>query len=250
MEYRTVILEGESLLREGLQAILSKTPFAPAHVGEIDYPLETLGAINPELIIMVIGPSADLVRQIDELRNCHPAARIVVLGEHGYRDLLHLALEAGANGALLTSISPDGLIRALHTVVTDNVLVVDGNLGQPFPANEGEGESSGLSWRDAATHDERKLTSRELGILGRIEQGDSNKHIARHFGIAEATVKTHVKTILRKIGVANRTQAAIWLTNNKPLEIDSRNGDTFADDNVDYSMTTARLSSRAPKLSS
>jgi two-component system nitrate/nitrite response regulator NarL len=240
--YRTVILEEESLVREGLRLILSKTPFAPAHVGEVDYRDEKLGAINPDLIIMVIRSDSDFVEQIGVLRSHHPAARIVVLGEHGYRQRLHLALEAGANGALLTSISPDGLIRALYAVVSDNVLVIDGSLGQLSAANEGgAGESNGLS-SHAAIHDERKLSSREYAILDRIVLGDSNKHIARHFGIAEATVKAHVKAILRKTGVANRTQAAIWLMNNKPTEIDSHRGGTFTVDNVEYSLTAPLLS--------
>jgi two-component system, NarL family, nitrate/nitrite response regulator NarL len=58
------------------------------------------------------------------------------------------------------------------------------------------------------------LSLREIDIIRRIVEGDSNKHIARRLDIAEATVKAHVKTILRKIGVSNRTQAAIWAMNN------------------------------------
>jgi two-component system nitrate/nitrite response regulator NarL len=208
--YRTVILEGESegesLVREWLRLILSKTPFAPSHIGEIGYRGETLGAIDPDLIIMVIGPSTDFVTQIHALRSHHPKAGIVALGEHGHPERLYLALEAGANGALLTSISPDGLVRALHAVMSDNVLVIDRSLSQLFAANQGEGNGDGDGNGDGG----RKLSSREHGILDRIVLGESNKHIARHFDITEATVKSHVKAILRKIGVANRTQAALW----------------------------------------
>jgi two-component system nitrate/nitrite response regulator NarL len=220
--YRTVILEGESegesLVREALRVILSKTPFAPSHVGQINYRGETLGAIDPDLIIMVIGSSAYFVTQIHALRSHHPKAGIVVLGEHGHPERLYLALEAGANGALLTSISPDGLVRALHAVMSDNVLVIDRSLGQLFAANEGEGDGNGegddnSNGNDNGNRDNRngrKLSSREYAILDRIVLGDSNKHIARHFDISEATVKSHVKAILRKIGVVNRTQAALW----------------------------------------
>jgi two-component system nitrate/nitrite response regulator NarL len=58
------------------------------------------------------------------------------------------------------------------------------------------------------------LSAREIAILERIVRGDSNKHVARFFKIAEPTVKAHVKAILRKIGASNRTQAAIWALNN------------------------------------
>jgi two-component system nitrate/nitrite response regulator NarL len=217
--YRTVILEGESeggsLVREALRLILSKTPFAPSHVGRINYRGETLGASDPDLIIMVIEPSADFVPRIRALRSRHPQTHIVVLGEHGRRDQLFLALEAGANGALFTSISPDGLVRALHAVMSDNVLVIDRSIGQLFAANEGEGDGNGDGDDNGSDNGDgnggRKLSSREHAILDRIVLGDSNKHIARHFDITEATVKSHVKAILRKIGVVNRTQAALWL---------------------------------------
>jgi two-component system nitrate/nitrite response regulator NarL len=63
-----------------------------------------------------------------------------------------------------------------------------------------------------------QLSAREIVILERIVRGDSNKHIARFFGIAEPTVKAHVKAILRKVGAGNRTQAAIWALNHRLFE--------------------------------
>jgi two-component system, NarL family, nitrate/nitrite response regulator NarL len=59
------------------------------------------------------------------------------------------------------------------------------------------------------------LSAREIAIVERIVRGDSNKHVARYFKIAEPTVKAHVKAIFRKIGASNRTQAAIWALNHK-----------------------------------
>src|SRR5271166_1950840 len=220
MMYRTVILEEESLLREGLRLILSKTPFAPSHVGTIDYRSDVLRAVEPELIIVVGGASSNFVGHIIALRHRHPAARIVALVERSRREWLPLALEAGANGALFTSISAECLIAALHAVVMYNVLVVDGALRSLSPANKNEGRGTDPSFDDSGMHDERKLSTREHAILDRIVMGDSNKQIARHFAIAEATVKAHVKAILRKIGVGNRTQAAIWFINNKQTATD------------------------------
>jgi two-component system nitrate/nitrite response regulator NarL len=62
------------------------------------------------------------------------------------------------------------------------------------------------------------LSSREIAILERIVRGDSNKHVARFFNIAEPTVKAHVKAILRKLGASNRTQAAMWAVNHGLFE--------------------------------
>jgi two-component system nitrate/nitrite response regulator NarL len=64
----------------------------------------------------------------------------------------------------------------------------------------------------------KQLSAREIAILERIVRGDSNKHVARFFDIAEATVKAHVKAIFRKIGANNRTQAAIWALNHGLFE--------------------------------
>jgi two-component system nitrate/nitrite response regulator NarL len=61
----------------------------------------------------------------------------------------------------------------------------------------------------------KQLSAREIAILERIVRGDSNKHVARFFKIAEPTVKAHVKAIFRKIGASNRTQAAIWALNHR-----------------------------------
>jgi two-component system nitrate/nitrite response regulator NarL len=66
------------------------------------------------------------------------------------------------------------------------------------------------------------LSSRELAILKRIVQGESNKHIARFFSITEPTVKAHVKSIFRKIGANNRTQAAMWALNYKQSDAENR----------------------------
>ena len=63
-----------------------------------------------------------------------------------------------------------------------------------------------------------RLSAREIAILERIVLGDSNKHVARFFKIAEPTVKAHVKAIFRKIGASNRTQAAIWALNNRVFD--------------------------------
>jgi DNA-binding CsgD family transcriptional regulator len=88
----------------------------------------------------------------------------------------------------------------------------------------------------------RQLSIREVEILDRIVRGDSNKHIARHFDIAEATVKAHVKAILRKIGVANRTQAAIWAVNNAMPE---KNGSEPAND-VEFTVAVPERETALP----
>lgn len=250
--YRTIILENENLVREGLRLLLSQTPFSPEDGFDFS-DTEDHDDPRPLLFIVVLGRADSTLDRVADLRRRYANARIVVLADDGHREQLPVAVEAGANAALLTSISPDGLVKTLHALMSDDILVVDGSAWpgastlaqeesdgpiEPAPAWNGASHTSAASLSrepinacadDLPTpdfippmqphgqgRDPRRLSAREYAILSRIVEGDSNKHIARHFDIAEATVKAHVKAILRKIGVANRTQAAIWLVNNMP----------------------------------
>ena len=119
--------------------------------------------------------------------------------------LLAGALEDGANAALFNSVSPDALVSTLQAVVNGKLILIDARLWpleiqpkaeeRPSPplANE-------IPWQMADEPVAMKLSAREIAILERIVRGDSNKHVARFFKIAEPTVKAHVKAIFRKIG--------------------------------------------------
>jgi len=257
--YRTIILENENLVREGVRLLLSKTPFAAEE--DVDpHRIDAKGDPRPLLFIVVLGREETSIEQVSDLRRRYPDSRIVVLTDDGRRELLPYAVEAGANAALLTSISPDGLIKTLHALVSEDILVVDGSAWpSAHPVDEiseddsasvahgsALGNGSGLSALSPPHHgsmrDPRRLSAREYAILSRIVEGDSNKHIARHFDIAEATVKAHVKAILRKIGVANRTQAAIWLVNNTPPNGVADSALVASDHDADADILTEKMS--------
>jgi two-component system, NarL family, nitrate/nitrite response regulator NarL len=215
--YSTLIVENDSLVREGLRLLLERTQFSPTTCS-LD-PNEELPSDLPDedpAILIIFGrEKSDLLPLLQKFRERFAATRIVVLANEGSLEILSSALEAGANAILLTSISAEGLIKSLQAVVADNIFVMDSRM---WPAGV-------MAIQDGAAHGEadraesrpptmRGLSAREVEILRRIIEGDSNKHIARRLDIAEATVKAHVKTVLRKIGVSNRTQAAIWAMNN------------------------------------
>jgi two-component system, NarL family, nitrate/nitrite response regulator NarL len=215
--YSTLIVENDSLVREGLRLLLERTPFSPTTCS-LDPNEELPGDLpdeDPAILIIFGREKSDLLPLLQKFRERFAATRIVVLANEGSLEVLSSALEAGANAILLTSISAEGLIKSLQAVVADNIFVMDSRM---WPAGV-------MAIQDGVTHSEadrqetkpppmRGLSAREVEILRRIIEGDSNKHIARRLDIAEATVKAHVKTVLRKIGVSNRTQAAIWAMNN------------------------------------
>jgi two-component system, NarL family, nitrate/nitrite response regulator NarL len=209
--YPTLIVETDSLVREGLRLLLERTPFAPQTCAL--EPESALPDEEPAILIIFARKKAELFTLVAKFRDHFPNARIVVLANESDFDILSSAMEAGANAILLTSISAEGLIKSLHAVVAENIFVMDSRIW-PAGISVSTDTADNGAYSEPLRQSMRGLSLRELEILKRIVEGDSNKHIARYLDIAEATVKAHVKTVLRKIGVSNRTQAAIWAMNN------------------------------------
>jgi two-component system, NarL family, nitrate/nitrite response regulator NarL len=210
--YPTVIIEADNLVREGLRLILEKTPFAVSICAKT---IDDIADFEDQAVfIFFVRDKKRSSDMIIKVRDRFPDAKLVAIADDMRGDSLVHALEMGAHAAFFTGISPEGLVNSLNALIAHNVMVVDARVwpqGAPMatairPHTTGDAP--------ARTQEIMQLSAREADILNRIVLGDSNKHIARHFDIAEATVKAHMKAILRKIGAINRTQAAIWAMNN------------------------------------
>jgi two-component system nitrate/nitrite response regulator NarL len=219
----TILLEPHTLLREGLLRILEKTPFRVFRTAStLDEILNLPQNRPPKLIIVAIDRNtADAGYTVSELKIKFPAARIVVLAADLNVNEFKQALRAGANAYLIKSISAEALVKSLDLVLVDSVVIPSTVLLALAIGSEGDDTAPSLvpaERLNLASESEaaRRLSVREAAILQCMVHGDSNKHIARRFDIAEATVKVHVKAILRKVGVRNRTQAAIWALNHLP----------------------------------
>ncbi len=200
---RTVLIEANRLFREGLKHLLNDTRFeVGSEYNTIDLALAAGEAdAAPELVIsgQAVKDEADL----RAIREAFPSARIVVLADDLTVDVLRAAMGGGADGFLIKNVSPEALIQSLQLIM----------LGEKvFPTNLASMllDMSAI----APQHSIRGLSPREQEILQSLVTGASNKMIAIRLGITEATVKVHLKTLLRKIDVNNRTQAAIWAMNN------------------------------------
>ena len=223
-----IILVGKSiLLREGLARILRSASFRIlASVSSADDLLPSKVQLHQPLFLVVhTGDDFDAaVEQIELFRGQHPGGRIAIVADHYRLDELVLAFRAGANGYFADVMTCDAFIKSMELVMMGETIfppaflsfVLDpkGNrLGQAAPLDENDqailvGTENTLA---------PQLSTREKSILRCLIEGDSNKCIARKIDIAEATVKVHVKAILRKIRVQNRTQAAIWGANKGSL---------------------------------
>jgi two-component system nitrate/nitrite response regulator NarL len=192
-------------------------------------------------ILLVIDVSDDFVeglRQIETFKRQHPGGRIVVLADQHEPTEIVSAFRVGANAYLAKIATCETFIKSLElvmlgvTFLPSEILTLisdsqacDGRATDEAHADDDDkgGEDLEIVGADvgpnkwvapAESTDASRLSARQQTILRWLVQGDSNKTIARKMGMAEATVKVHVKAILRKIGVHNRTQAAIWAMTN------------------------------------
>lgn len=158
--------------------------------------LDAVARVVPDVILMDLQmPELDGVAATRRIRLEYPTVQIVILTSFSDRGRIESALDAGAVGYLLKDATPDELESAIRA------------------ASRGESPLAPKVAKVLVTKDESsvKLSARELEVIEFVAAGLSNKTIARKLGIAEATVKAHLTSIFRAIGVDNRTQAARWL---------------------------------------
>jgi two-component system, NarL family, response regulator LiaR len=128
-----------------------------------------------------------------------PRARVIVLTSFLDDDRVLQAIRAGAAGYLLKNVEPSELARAVRAADAGEALIDPAVAARLVDA-----------LADDDNRDEQPLTAREQEVLDLVARGYANKRIARELGIAEKTVKTHVGHVLAKLGVADRTQAALY----------------------------------------
>ncbi|WP_262269978.1 LuxR C-terminal-related transcriptional regulator [Microvirga yunnanensis] len=212
----TVLVCDSAVLPIGLQDILRGTPFSPAATTSPADPVVVQDmASEPALVLIEAGQNTNHVLEvIRHVREQAPKIRIVVLADRFDLGFVQLGHQAGVNGFCSSASAPDVLIKSLELVmVGESILpfavlraILDEVLrkqDQPLQDNSEEGTCVS----DLKTC---KLSAREMEILRCLTKGEPNKVIARKLEITEATIKVHVKAILRKIGATNRTQAAMW----------------------------------------
>jgi len=223
-QYSAIFIGKDSLLSEGIAKVLTSANFrVVATVSSVDDLIA--GKIQTHKPLFIVVHSRDDFRiaadQIQLLRSSYPGARISVVSDRYQLNELILAFRAGANGFFVDVMSCDTFIKSIELIMMGQTVLPPEFPSSIFgPENEHAddvGNGNGSSASPLTTTDNMRtpqLSPREKVILCCLAEGDSNKSIARKINITEATVKVHVKAILRKIRVHNRTQAAIWGMNN------------------------------------
>jgi two-component system nitrate/nitrite response regulator NarL len=175
-------------------------------------------------IINAAGWSGRTTEMVRSLKGHYPEARVVALADHYDIGFAQLARDAGVNGFCLTTSGQEVLIKSLELVMLGETvlpsamvrsILVKMAMKAHLPS---DASHASLTTAETRLPDPRacRLSAREAEILGCLMDGAPNKVIARKLCVTEATVKVHVKAILRKIGATNRTQAAMWATEHLP----------------------------------
>ena len=236
----SIIVERRTLLREGLAALLHDTPYrVVASLTTIaEFPTISPLPTRPTLILLGLRDGiGEAVKALQEVRSLPPESKVVVVAESAGTPEIQELLQSGANGVILNVSSREVFIKALDLAFLDQDFVVMGHQFMPLTDGKGEkmeaeGKATGAMDHDGNHHVGRgdgflHLSERERQVLACLTRGESNKLIARNCSITEATVKAHLKAILRKICVRNRTQAALWaLAHDMPV---NQNGNGHID---------------------
>jgi two-component system, NarL family, response regulator LiaR len=199
---RVLLVDDHAVVREGLRAFLELQDGIEV-VGEGQDGEEAVAEavrLRPDVILMdLVMPKLDGVGAMRRLRESVPTARVVVLTSFLEDERLLPAIRAGAAGYLLKNTEPAQLARALRAAHAGEA-IIDPTVAARLVTALADGSRAAR---------EEELTRREREVLELIVRGRSNKRIALELGIAEKTVKTHVGHLLAKLGVTDRTQAAL-----------------------------------------
>ena len=202
---KILVADGQALLRQGLRVVLSELD-DDVEIVESDNVFDLFARTKDEPgydLAIVDMMFAEIVTGdgIAGLCRCLPDVPVVILSDSEDPGAMKLAITSGARGYILKTARPVALIHALRLVLAGEAYVPPAVLNQldAAPTETENGEASAI----------RNLTPREREIVDQLVEGRSNKQIAKELEINEGTVKVHLKAVLRKLGVANRTQAAL-----------------------------------------
>jgi len=200
-----LIVDDHPVVRRGLRALLEVQDGieVTGEAGDGATALALAAERAPDVILLDLKlPGMDGIAVLGELRTRNNPARVLVLTSATEPASASLAVRSGAAGMLYKDVDPDALVRAIRSVHDGHLLLAPEAAGSLARSGGVWGPGTPGGGLDA-------LTSREREVLAELAKGRSNREIARALTVSEKTVKAHVSSVLAKLGVQDRTQAAL-----------------------------------------
>ncbi|MTD31613.1 response regulator transcription factor [Planomicrobium sp. YIM 101495] len=211
---RVLIADDHHVVRRGLLFFL-KTQEGIEVVGEAvngKEAVELAATLRPDIVLMdLVMPEMDGIQATKRIKEQFPEIIVLILTSFSDRDHVIPAIEAGAAGYQLKDIEPDELVEVLHDLLRGE---------QPLHPKASSELLKGPA--EPAPHTVHPLTPREQEVLAELTKGQSNREIASALFVTEKTVKTHISNIFSKLGVQDRTQAALYAVKHGLTESDQR----------------------------
>lgn len=212
---RLLIVDDHPMVRQGLRRILEreKDIEVVGEVGDGQEAIQEAKRLQPDVVLIDINlPSLNGLQAMREIKHANSKTACITLTAYNNTAQLFHAMRAGASAYFPKEVSPNELLHAIRTAVQGNY-VINGNVLTEKQINNWLLEQFATVNVGSSDYPEEMfvpLSAREMEILQQIARGLSNKEIARALGISRQTVKNHMTSILRKLSVSDRTQAALY----------------------------------------
>nr|WP_219108578.1 response regulator transcription factor [Austwickia sp. TVS 96-490-7B] len=219
---RVVIVDDHVLYRRGLDLVLSQEEDIEV-VAEADTGLSAVDVVarhRPDVVVMDVRmPRMNGVEACARIKASMPSTQIIMLTTSDDEQDLFDAVRAGANGYLLKDVPPEEVVAAIRTLRSG------GSLVSPTMAASLMRQFASLARQDGGAEDNRsRLTEREREVLVHVARGEGNREIARALFISENTVKNHVRSILEKLQLHSRVEAAMYAVREHLVDHDGNVG--------------------------
>jgi two-component system response regulator DevR len=203
---RIILVDDHEVVRLGLKSLLERHPQFEivGEAGSAREAIEQVNALNPDVVVMDIRlPGTSGIEACEQIVNQHPHTKVIMLTSYAEDEMLFSAIRAGASGYILKQIGSEDLVKALESVGRGEALLdpaVTQRVFQEVRRAVKEEEASAFA----------HLSQQEKHVLLLVSEGKTNREIAKSLFLGEGTVRNYVSSILSKLGVNNRAEAAAY----------------------------------------
>ena len=205
-KYRILLVDDHEVVRLGLKSLLDRHPQFEivGEAGTAKESLEQVARLHPDVVLMDIRlPGTSGIDACEEITTNYPGTKVIMLTSYAEDDMLFSAIRAGASGYVLKQIGAEDLVRAVESVGKGEGLLdpaVTQRVFQEVRRAVKEEEASAFA----------SISQQERHVLLLVSEGKTNREIARSLYLSEGTVRNYVSSILSKLGVSNRAEAAAY----------------------------------------